>query len=61
VEKKKNETIERLVYSLDMASDEVNSIVFVALRNMCTNCEEVQVLDSTSLPSVINLCEEQMQ
>ena len=63
VEKMKtNETIERLVDSLNVASDEVNSIAFIALRNMCTNCEEVQVLDATSLPSVNDdICEAQMQ
>lgn len=59
---KKNEAIERLVDSMNVASDEVNSIAFIALRNMCTNCEEVQVLDATSLPSVNDdICEAQMQ
>ena len=59
---KKNAAIERLVDSLNVSNDEVNSIAFIALRNMCTNCEEVLVLDATSLPSVNDdICEAQMQ
>ena len=59
---KKNAAIERLVDSLNVSDDEVNSIAFIALRNMCTNCEEVLVLDATSLPSVNDdICEAQMQ
>ena len=47
-----NGAIECLVESLNVESDDVNSNAFIAMRNLCTNSQEVQVLDATSLPSV---------
>lgn len=58
---KQNAAIECLVESLNVESDEVNTNAFIALRNMCTNSQEVQVLDATSLPSVDDeICQAQV-
>lgn len=58
---KQNAAIECLIKSLNVESDEVNTNAFIAMRNMCTNSQEVQVLDSTSLPSVDDeICQTQV-
>ena len=57
---RKNNAIEALVAALGVKSNEVYTHAFTALRNMCTNCQEVYVLDATSVPTVNDaMCEAQ--